>query len=187
MDVNKIFERVKQIIVDPKTEWIKIKTEITPPKDILLQYVVPFLVLAAITRLLGYLVFSEFQYISVALKYSIISLISPLIGIIISSYVIYYLAEQFQSKKDLANSFQLVAYASTPSLLAAVITNLAPLYLSWVGLFGLYSLYLFWIGLPVMLETPEEKKVPYVIVSVLVIIVINIVLGLLFSKLAFSF
>jgi hypothetical protein len=48
---------------------------------------------------------------------------------------------------------------------------------------GLYGLYLLYLGLPKLKKTPADKHVGYFVVSLLVIIVLNIVIGLLMNAL----
>ena len=43
-------------------------------------------------------------------------------------------------------------------------------------LVALYAFYLFYLGLPQLLRTPPEQVVPFMVVSALVIVVVNIVL-----------
>jgi hypothetical protein len=40
----------------------------------------------------------------------------------------------------------------------------------------LYAIYLFYVGLPVMMKTPREQVVPYMVVSALAILVISILM-----------
>ena len=72
-------------------------------------------------------------------------------------------------------------YAATPSLLATIIANLSFL-LGWVSLFALYSIYLFWVGIVLMMDTPRDKRLGYVIAVALIMIIIQIVLFLLLGS-----
>jgi hypothetical protein len=92
----------------------------------------------------------------------------------VATYVIDALAPSFSSEKNLNKSAQLVAYASTPSWVAALLMVLPSLGI--LGLFGLYGIYLFYIGLPVLKKTPDDKRVGYMVIAALVIIVVSWVL-----------
>ena len=71
---------------------------------------------------------------------------------------------------------RLVVYAMTPVWVAGVL-NLVPA-LAFLGIIaGLYAIYLFYLGLPVLMGTPADKVIPYMVVSALVIIVVSVVLG----------
>ena len=43
-------------------------------------------------------------------------------------------------------------------------------------LLGLYSFYLLFLGLPLLMETPEDKTIPYFAVIVITAIVINVLI-----------
>lgn len=167
MDFQYIIDRSKGIILEPKKEWEQIKGEQRSEWDLILFYALPLVALSVITGLIG----------TWSVRWAIYQLIMPIVSIVIASYVVNELAEKFNSAKNLNNAFKLVVYASTPSLLAAIIANLS-LLLSWVGLFGLYSIYLFWIGISEMMETPDDKRLTYVLISALVLIVIQFLLSL---------
>jgi hypothetical protein len=55
-----IVERVKNIIMTPKTEWDVIAGEATQPKDLVITYVLPLAALAAIAGFIGTVVIGSF-------------------------------------------------------------------------------------------------------------------------------
>lgn len=171
MDIQYIVDRAKGMIVNPKKEWGLVKAESKSNKELVLFYALPFILLAVLANLIG----------GWTLYVAVYQLVMPLAGIIVSAYVINELAEKFNAVKNLNNAFKLVVYAATPSFLAAIIANLSFL-LSWVSLFGLYSIYLFWVGVSPMMEVPNDKQLAYVIVSALVVIVIQLILGALMGS-----
>ncbi len=179
MNLQATVDRIKAILLNPKTEWVAIKSEEKTNKELLLYYALPLAVLAAVTAFIQYLSYSAVGF-GYGMRMMIYQVAMPLVAIVIASYVLNELAEKFNSRKNLNNAFKLVTYSYTPGLLAAIIANLSWT-LSWVGLFGLYGIYLFWIGLTEMMETPDDKKVLYVLTAALIIFVINIVITALFG------
>lgn len=166
MDIQYIIDRVKGIILNPTHEWREVEAESKSNKELLLFYALPLVVLGVIAGLIGW----------GSLHMAVYQLAMPLAGIVIAAYVVNALAENFDSTKNLNNAFKLVTYAATPSMVAAIIANLSP-FLSWVSLFGLYSIYLFWIGIPKLMDTPENKRLMYVIVAGLIIVVIQVIIS----------
>jgi len=66
------------------------------------------------------------------------------------------------------------------------ILNIIPA-IGWLGtLFGLYGLYLLYIGLSPLMKTPEEKKLGYVIVSIVVLLVVYFVIAAILTAIMFS-
>jgi uncharacterized membrane protein len=70
----------------------------------------------------------------------------------------------------------MVAYASTAGWIAGML-RLIPALTPLIFLAALYGVYLFYLGLPVVMKTPPDKIVPYMVVSAVVIIVISVVMA----------
>ncbi|MDZ7771902.1 MAG: Yip1 family protein [Balneolaceae bacterium] len=177
MDVQNTFDRIKAILLNPKSTWPEIKQESRTNKNLIIFYALPLSILAGLASLVNFLSSAGMGF-GYGLQMVVLQIAWPLITIVIASFVINTLAENFNSTKDLNSAFKLVTYSYTPSLLAAIITNLSWT-LGWVGIVGLYGIYLFWIGLPVLMETPEEKRGGYVLAAAVIIIVVNLVIGAL--------
>jgi hypothetical protein len=111
-------------------------------------------------------------------------LVSAIVSYFISTYVIDALAPSFGSEKNINKSAQLVAYASTAAWVAGIFHILPSLGI--LGILGLYSVYLFYVGLPIMKKTPEDKKIVYMIVSALVIIVVGFVIQMILMKIVYA-
>jgi hypothetical protein len=169
-----IINRIKGILLDPKNEWPAVNGESETPVSLMQRYVLPLVALGGVAAFIAYGVIGADTGIlkiggtKTGLWFALRHVISGLLGYFIATYVIDALAPNFASQKDLGKSAQLVAYSSTPSWLATILT-LSPA-LGFIGLIGLYGIYLFYIGLPVLKKTPEDKRVAYMIVSALVII-----------------
>ena len=73
-----------------------------------------------------------------------------------------------------------MVYSYTPVLLVNVITSLSWA-LGFLGLLGLYGVYLLWVGLPVMMKTPEDKRLVYIVAAVVVIILVNVIISAIFG------
>lgn len=179
----KLIERVKNIILSPKTEWGIIDQESDTPVSLLKSYLLPLGIAGAIatfigsgmigTNVMGVKIGGTIAY---GLNQAIVSLLALVIGFYIAIYVVDMLAPTFKSEKDLNKTSQLVAYSNTPALLGTLLAILPSI--SWIGaLFGLYGFYLLFVGLPVMKKTPEQQRIPYIIVTILVMLVVYFVIG----------
>ena len=183
MDFKQIWERVKQIITSPNTEWDKIALEANDQNQIIINYAVPLAALGAITAFIGKAAgdLSVYQGFMVAIVY----LLSMIAGLYVSAVVISELAPAFEINKDFGVTLKLIVYSSTAALASAVIAHLHP-GLSFIGLFGLYSVYLFWVGLPKLLTVPEDKRIGFVMVAALVILSITFVLNFILQSIFVS-
>ena len=177
-----LIERAKNIITTPKTEWLVIDNEIADPKTIITSYVIPLATVAAIASFIGYGLIGydvlgiKVSGISWGLYQGLTVLISAIISVFLSAFVIDALAPTFKSEKNFNKSIQLVAFAYTPAWVGGIASVLPSLAI--IGsLFGLYGLYLLYMGLPILKKTPDEQKTPYFIVSLIVVIAVSLILA----------
>jgi hypothetical protein len=179
--------RVARILRDPKAEWAVIAVEHDEVASICQSYVAVLALIPAVCTLLGLGLiggrFLGFAGISTAITAAIVSWVMAIASTIVAAVVIEKLAPIFKSDGDMTQAVKLVAYASTPVWLAGVFYVLvfaAPL----VTVAMLWAVYLFYLGFPPVMKTPPEQVLPYMAVSALAVIVVNLLLRAIFT--AFS-
>ena len=186
-----LITRAKNILLSPKTEWLVILTETETPQSLLSKYVIPMALIPAIAFFIGHgLIGIDAVIIRISgIRWGVImavdSFITSIITYYICTYVVDALAPSFSSDKNIGKSAQLVAYSYTAVWVAGIF-NILPS-LSILGILGLYSIYLFYLGLPVMKKTPEDKRISYMIVSAIVIIVVGLVVNTIVSRIMYAF
>lgn len=183
MDLNKLTERAKAILLTPKTEWPIIAGEPATTADIYKNYLV---VLAAIPAVFGLIDATVFGYsvpfmgtirigIATALQQAVFTYLLSLAGIFVFSLIVNALAPTFGGTKDPISALKVVAYSATAGLVAGVaviVPFLGGLITLAAGIYGIYLLYL---GLSPTMKCPPEKAGSYAAVSVLAAIVISLV------------
>src|ERR1019366_8331446 len=113
-----------------------------------------------------------------ALTGAVMHYVSTVVGVIVAALVIQQLAPTFGSSGGTAQALKLVAYSYTPLWVAGVLYLV--IFLAPLGIIaGIYAIYLFYIGLPVVMKSPSDKVVPYMLVSAVVVIVVPLVLQLI--------
>lgn len=186
-----LITRAKNILLSPKTEWLVILTETETPQSLLSKYVIPMALIPAIAFFIGYgLIGIDAVIIRISgIRWGVImavdSFITSIITYYICTYVVDALAPSFSSEKNIGKSAQLVAYSYTAVWVAGIF-NILPS-LSILGILGLYSIYLFYLGVPVLKKTPEDKRITYMIVSAIVIIVVGLVVNTIVSRIMYAF
>jgi hypothetical protein len=178
-----LVQRAMDISLRPKDTWQVIKSEPATIKDLYTSYAVP---LAAITPIASFIGFSLIGFSMLAMRYripfvtglshAIVSYVLSLVGIYVVAQIIDALAPSFGSQKNLINAMKVTVYSYTPSWVAGVllvIPGLSPI----TGLISLYSLYILYLGLPVLMETPQDKAMGYFVVSIVVSVLVFIVVG----------
>jgi Yip1 domain len=182
MDFLKLKARVLGILKDPTFEWRTIAGETDDIQSLYMNYIGPLAIVPAVSMFIGLFIvgvpfigrYGFFTALSTAVVLFIQTLIAPLIAAV----VIEQLAPRFSSSGSTVDCLKLVAYASTPVWLGSVIyliIYLSPLMIVPV----IYAVYLFYLGLPPMLKTHPNNVVPFMLVSALAIIVVNVFLRLL--------
>ena len=180
-----LVDRVKNILMTPKTEWPVIEAEQTDVKSLYLEYI---LILAAIPAIAG-IIASMFIGSMVgavagraglgmgvgggfAVAHGIASYVVTLVVIFVVALIVDALAPTFGGQKNQINALKLVAYSATAGWVASI-ASIIPI-LGWIVALGgsLYGIYLLYLGLPVLMKCPEDKTVVYLLVVVVVYILI---------------
>lgn len=181
--------RIKAILMDPKNEFQRIDAEPATVSGIMTGWVAPLAAIGPLAGLIGMMAFAprgvSFGGVTVAIAPSMTFLIAnavsqyvlALVGAFVCALIVDALAPSFGGQKDRVKAMKLVAYGSTAAYLAGIFAIMPMLAI--LSIVGLYSLYLFYVGLPVLMKSPADKTVVYLIVIVVVYIVVMIVAGVL--------
>jgi hypothetical protein len=173
-----LVERAKNILLTPKTEWETVAAEEPNIQQILLGYVLPLALIPTIATIIGWGVIGMFGFTSFTygIAMGLVQIINAFLSVLIAGFVIDALAPSFGSQKNMGRAVQLVAYSMTPIWVAGIL-NILPT-IGWLaGLIGLYGLFLMYLGLAPLMKTPEDKKVGYLVVSIIILIVVYFVIA----------
>jgi Yip1-like protein len=158
----KLIERVKAILLTPRTEWPVIGAERTTMSDLFVNYVA---ILAAIPELAHFigqsLVGQVHTPIVPGLLRAAVAYIVTLFMVYIIAGVIDLLALRFGGKKNFPNAMKLSVYSHTPLWLAGIFLLIPGL--NFLLILGVYGVYLLWVGLPMLMQVPNERAFPYAI------------------------
>jgi hypothetical protein len=182
MNFNFVFNRLKNLILNPKSEWNAIELEAGTKEELIKKYAIPLMVMVAVCSIIGDSIFQSrltFSIAAVVCKAFFVFGIAYA-GMYISAIIITELASSFSSKRDLDACYRLVIYSLSAYYAASALTNLLP-FLRELNILGLYSLYLFWVGAAIVLKTPDDNKVGFVVVSNLVILGVYAILTLILN------
>lgn len=129
------------------------------------------------SRLLGG--YAYYGYSSNFFVALIMGLLLAAIGLAIAVFVFNFLAGTFKGKPDFSRAFAAVSLAAIPAWVAGIVGALIPA----IGFFitiagGIASLVFMYKIMPLALEVPDEKRTVHFVVSLVVIIIINMVVGL---------
>ncbi len=186
-----IVARAKAILLSPDTEWPIIAAEPASTGGLYTGYI---MILAAIPPLATFLHGILFGYGMLGFHYhpsffgaltsAIVSYALTLGGTFVLAVIVAALAPTFQGQNSQIQALKLVAYANTAVWLAGVF-NLIP-GLGLLSIVGLYGLYLFYRGLPVLMQSPPAKSLPYTVVIFISVVIIALVVGRLTLALGYG-
>jgi len=178
-----IVERVKNILLTPKTEWPVIASESPDTGQILMTYVLPLAAIPFVGYLLGGLIGHLGLTYGIAL--GVVQFLSAIIGVYLVAFVADLLAPSFGSEKNMGRSVQLVAYSYTPAWVAGILFIIHSLSIV-VTIASLYGLYLMYLGLPVIKKTPQDKQVVYLVVIIISVLIVYLILAAILTAIVFG-
>jgi hypothetical protein len=177
-----LIDRVKNILLTPAAEFERIDAEPADVQKIYVGYVLPLCAVAAICGFIGMSLIGVSGF-GVAYKVplvtglvgAILRVIMGLAGVYVMALITNALATNFASQQNVGKAQQLAAYGSTAGILAGVFAIFPPLAI--LGIVGLYSFYLWYVGLGKLMKTPDDKRIIYLLVIVVIAIVVWFVIG----------
>ena len=181
-----LIERVKNILITPKTEWDVINGETATTQSLLMGYVLPLAIVSAVGPILNGLIFGGIIGMKFFIITAVIGLIVSAVGFYVTTIIVDMLAPSFGSEKNMGKSAQLIAYSSTPSFIAGLLSFIPVI--GWILPFvaWAYGIYLMYLGIGPIKKTPEDKKIVYMIVAYVIMIVISLILGAILTMILFA-
>lgn len=168
-----LVERVKAILLQPKSEWQVIEREPGDAGYLFSNYVAILAAIPPVCAFIGTSIigFGPFRMGLVGgLVRAIIVYVLTLVGVFVMAYVIDFLAGVFGGRKNFDNALKVSAYAPTAAWVVGVF-NIIPA-LAVLSILGLYSLYLLHTGIAALMKPPADKALIYTIAAIVCVIVI---------------
>lgn len=183
-----LVERVRQLLLSPRTEWEVIDAEPTTLAALYTGYILPLAAIGPIAQIIGYSVFGitipfmgTYRVpIGSAITSAVVAYILTLVGTYVLALIIDALAPTFNGQRNPIQALKVAAYSSTAAWVAGIFALIPGLRL--LGILGVYSLYLLYLGLPVLMKSPKEKALGYTLVVVLAAIVLFMLIGVIAGR-----
>jgi len=181
-----LIDRVKNILLKPKSEWEVIAGETPSTGDLLGAYVAPLAGIAALCGFVGQtIVGTSIPFLGTyrapivaGLVTAVFTFAMAFVSVFILSWLINVLAPSFGGQKNTSQAMKVAVYAYTPGWIGSFLGVLPVLGLLGV-LIALYGLYLLYLGLPRLMKNPPEKSLGYTVVVVICAIAIGIFTSLI--------
>jgi hypothetical protein len=172
-----LINRIKAILLTPRMEWPVIAREKSDPAALLIRYVAILALIPALARFIGASLIGWYAPILPSLLGALVTYLSGFAIVYGLALIIDTLAPTFGAQKNFAAALKLAVYSHTPIWLAGIFLLVPGL--SFLVILGLQGVYLLWVGLPVLLQVPAEKALPYRAVVAGCALVITVGLGLI--------
>lgn len=178
-----IVDRVKNILLTPKTEWDVIAAESTPTQQLIVGYVLPLAAISAVAAFIGsFFLLGAFGFGGLllwGLVAMVVRIVMAVVAVFVVGFVIDALAPSFGGQKNQAQALKVAAYSFTAGWVGGIF-NIIP-FIGWLValLFALYGLYLLYLGLPKLMHNPEDKTIGYTVVVVIITIVVMVIVNIL--------
>jgi hypothetical protein len=171
-----LVRRLKGILLTPDTEWLAIAQEKGGPSALLIRYVAILAVIPALARFIGAALVGWYAPVWSSLAGALVIYLSGFAIAYGLALIIDVLAPMFGAQKDFAAALKLAVYATTPVWIAGIFLLVPGL--SFLVILGLYGVYLLWSGLPILMQAPAEKTLPYAAAAAGCALIMAIGLGL---------
>jgi hypothetical protein len=187
MDLNRVIQRARSLLVSPRTEWPVIAAEPATVAGLYRDYIAVMAAVPAIcqfikTSILGY-AWHGFRVYRVGVGPGLLAAVVEYgvsLGMVyVLTLIIEALAPSFAARQDRIQALKLAAYSYTAIWVAGFAQILPGLY----GLFALagaiYSIFLLYLGLPSTLKVLPERAGTFTAVTAVVALVLGWLVSLM--------
>jgi uncharacterized phage infection (PIP) family protein YhgE len=170
MDFSFLYNRIRNVIIDPAKAWDIVYAEARPSKFVWFNFTLPLIILISISAFLGSWIFTHstlniFYPILTGLKYFVLITILNCF----SAFIFREINKSLDLDNDYTVSFKIITYSLAPLSLCLII-SLVFESLIFVNILSLYGIYIFLTGVKKMLNPSERKTILMLLVTILLII-----------------
>jgi len=178
MHYKEIISKALRISLIPSLQWKEIKNEKDTPKELMWNFAFPVILFSAIGRDIGlfFVAKSVLGYslnLALLLLFNLVSwVVIPYLLIIFAAYLLNFTLPRLGIETDYLRILKLVVYTFTPLFIVTFFVYLHPLLriLIPIGIyiFIAYTLYVFWYGVQELFDITLEKKLRFIVITILV-------------------
>ena len=167
LSYKNIIAQTKELIFNSDEFWKRKSTCKEGVREVLVMYLLPVLLVAAIAVFIG----EFFRRTDFFIEYPLLKALREVLLFVLQYYVgIFFTTELMKTyggEKDKEAARKLVGYSFVPFMLASIVTGLFE-FLYVLDILGLYGFYLFWQGAKVLVKLPEHKAHSYIVITIVV-------------------
>jgi hypothetical protein len=188
MDLNKVIQRARSLLVSPRTEWPVIAAEPAAVADLYREYI---MIVAAIPAVCGFVKVSLLGYawhgfrvvyrrsIGAGLAAAIVEYLVSLLAVYVLALIIEALAPNFGGQPNRVQALKVVGYSYTASWVAGAAQILPGMYALFALAGAIYSVFLLYLGLPGTMKVVPEQAGGYTAIIVIIALVVGWVMAMI--------
>lgn len=185
--MEKLINKIKELLLHPAQLFQQVKEEQTTQAELTKTFLIYVAAIPAAAGFLGKVIIGQnialVRYYHVpffaGLLWAVLLFAFSILGVYAIAFIVNYLSPKFGGAHDDLGAFKLTLYSFIPLFvlgIAGLIPALAGLYI-----LGLYGVYLFYIGLPVLMQVPEDKALSFTVILSLISIFLTLLVYRLVS------
>ena len=178
MKIKEIFIKAMRVSLIPSVEWKAIRDEQETPKELMWNFAFPIILFSAVGRDIGlfFVATAVLGYslnLAILLLFNLISwVVIPYLLIMLGASMLNFTLPKLGIETDYLRILKLVVYTFTPLFIVTFFVYLHPLLriLIPIGIyiFIAYTFYIFWYGVQEMFDITLEKKLRFIVITILV-------------------
>ena len=171
MIIKIIFNTAIALIFKPMETWKKLSEKQKEDNELFLpDFIYPFVGLVTVASFVGILFTRKEFDVQIALKASILSLLSVLGGFFLASYLVNEVwRKMFHRENSFKQCLCFVGYASSLMFMLNILLSLLPEFF-FLRFFSLYIIYIVWEGAIPYMKVTEDEQLKFVSISTAIII-----------------
>jgi Yip1 domain len=190
MDLNKVIQRARSLLVSPRTEWPVIAAEPATVADLYRGYL---MIMAAIPPVCGFLKLSVLGYawhgfrvyrrgFGPGLAAVIVEYVISLLTVYVLAVIIESLAPNFAGQPNRVQALKLAGYSYTATWAAGFAQLLPGLYALFALAGAIYSVFLLYLGLPSTMKVLPEQAAGYTAVIAIIALVVGWIIAMIMGS-----
>jgi len=178
MNIKEIIVKAMRISLIPSVEWKVIKNEKETPKELMWNFAFPIILFSAVGRDIGLFLVAKSVLgyslnLAILLLFNLVSwVLIPYLLVMLAAYLLDFSLPKLGIETDYLRVLKLVLYTFTPLFIVTFFLYLHPLLriLIPIGIyiFIAYTLYVFWYGVQELFDITLEKKLRFIVITILV-------------------
>jgi len=178
MNYKELVSKALRISLIPSIEWKVIRDEHETPKELMWHFAFPIILFSAIGREIGLFfvakeVLGYSLNLAILLSFNLISWVAiPYLLILLAAITLNFTLPKLGIETSYLRILKLVVYTFTPLFIVTFFVYLHPLLriLIPIGIyiFIAYTLYVFWYGVQELFDITLEKKLGFIVITILV-------------------